>query len=234
MASLKPLEAVGYNRAFFRLPEEGNLEKEFTYYTFDNVYPPAFANDWNIVGLRCRGNDLPSFDMQFMYTSDDELSMDEFHPDQNASRFLWLQSAELLALIEFFEDIVGYQVTDENTTLKYFHLLDPDELANLHFKQWAIDMYTGHCYRYIPDPKIQKPADIVLFKMPRWVQRQKLTQSTTFEMIVFDQQQLADPEFFPTDTYGLATVTFNQQALEEFILLLKQRTYEAALGAFQS
>jgi hypothetical protein len=234
MVSLKPLEAVGYNRAFFRLPEEGNLEKEFMYYTFDNVYPPGFANDWNIVGLRYRRINMPLFDIQMMYVGDDELSMDEFHPAQTASRFLWLHSPELQALIEFFEDAIGYQVTDENRTFRHFHLLNPDELARLHFKQWAIDMYACHCYRYMPDQELQNTASTILIEFPQWIQNHKLTQSTTLEMIVFDQQQLADPEFFPPDTYGLATVTFNQRALEEFILLLKQRTYEAALQAFQS
>lgn len=234
MVSLKPLEAVGYNQAFFKLSEASNTEKDLTYYTFDNVSPPAFANYWNVVGLRCWGTNSSFFGIQFMYVDDDELSTDEFLPAQNANTYLWLHSAELLAVIKFLEDVIGYQVTNAHGTIKYFHLLNSDELVNLHFKQWAIDMYGGHCYRYIPDQELQNTASIILFKFPQWIQNQKMTHSTTLEMIVFDQQELIDPGFSPPDTYGLATVTFNQRALEEFIILLKLRTYEATVQAFQS
>ncbi|HVB21158.1 MAG TPA: hypothetical protein VNG51_04350 [Ktedonobacteraceae bacterium] len=233
MVSLKPLELVGYSRAFFKLPVVENQKQGYTWYTFDSVYPPDKEIHWNLIGLRHRIEETGVFDIQYFFVDDDELSMKDFEPVQYANRFISIRPSELLALIEFFEDVVGYQVTDENTILKYFHLLDTDELANLHFKQWAIDMYVGHCYRYIPDQELQNTASIILFKFPRWIQNHKMTHIAILEMIVFDQQELADPDFFPFDTYGLDTVTFNQRALEEFIILLKQRTYEAALRAFQ-
>lgn len=234
MVSLKPLELVGYSQAFFKLPVVVDQNQVYTWYTFDSVYPPDKEIHWNLIGLRQRMEKTTFFDVQWFFVDDDELSMKEFEPVQYANRFISLRPFELLALIEFFEGVVGYQVTDKDSTIKHFHLLNPDELANLHFKHWAVNMYVGHCYRYIPDQELQNTASIILFKFPRWIQNQKMTYSTTLEMIVFDQQELADPEFFPFDTYGLATVTFNQRALEEFVTLLKQRTYDVAVQAFQT
>jgi len=234
MISLKPLEAVGYNRVFFRLPEEGILDKEFTYYTFDNVYPPAFANYWNIIGLRYRRMNVPLFDIQMMYVDDDELSIDEFHPAQNASRFLWLQPAELIALIQFLEEIVGKNLLNEESTLHSFHLLHSEDLARLNFTQMERDIYKENCYLYIPDGDMTNTDPINLFSLPQWTQRGKIVQGTMLNFATFDRQQLVNPNFRPLQLRGLTTVTFTQQALEEFIILLKHHTYEAALRAFQS
>ncbi|HLX40537.1 MAG TPA: hypothetical protein VKR42_08390 [Ktedonobacteraceae bacterium] len=234
MVSLKPLELVGYSQAFFKLPLEADPKQAYTWYTFDTVYPPDKELHWNLIGLRQRRENTLFFDVQWFFVDDDELAMKEFEPVQYANRFLSINPSELLALIEFFENAPGSQVTAEDGAIRHFHLLGPDELRDLHFKQWAIDMYAGHCYRYIPDQDIQNAASIILFKFPQWIQNHKLTHGTILKMMMFDRQQLADSEFSPSDTYGLATITFTEQALKEFIVLLKQRTYEAALRAFQS
>jgi len=234
MVSLRPLESVGYNQAFFKIPKEENSECLFTYYTFDNISPPALANYWNIIGFRRRLEKTELFDLQWFFVDDDELSMKDLEPVQYASRFMSIRPSDLLALIEFFEKVAGNNVLDEKSPLQYFHLLDVDELAKLHFKDWAIEMYVGNCYCYTLEKEMDDAEHITLVSLPQWVQRQKLTQGTTIEFTTFERQQLTEPEFFPFDVDGLATITFTQQALEEFIILLKHHTYEAALRAFQS
>lgn len=234
MVSLKPLEAVGYNQEFFKLPVVEDQKQAYTWYTFDTVYPPDKELHWNLIGLRRRREKTTFFDVQWFYVDDDELSLEEYDPVQYASRFLSLRPSELVALIEFFEQLVDYNVTGIASNLSRFLLLDPSELVNMHFKEWAIDMHASFCYRYIPDLLVRQPENIILFKVPQWVQRQKLTQGTTLKYTIFERQQLLEPEFFPFDQDGLATITFTEQALKEFIVLLKRHTYEAALQAFQS
>jgi hypothetical protein len=53
-------------------------------------------------------------------------------------------------------------------------------------------------------------------------------------LVTFRQQQLVDPTFKPFDTFGVSTITFDQRAMEEFIVLLKRHSYEAFVKTPQS
>lgn len=232
MVSLKPLESVGYTSSFFKLEiEEANT---FSYYTFDTVSPPAYANYWDLIGFRSRAENALAFDVQFIYVDDDTLSWEDFDPLRDASSSLSIGPSELVALIQFLEEVVRTNLSNEEGTMHYFHLLHSNDLVRLKFTQMERDIYKENCYLYIPDGDVTDTDHVNLFSLPRWIQRGKMTKNTMLRFVTFERQRLADPKFHPLQLRGLATVTFNHRALEEFILLLKQRTYEAALQAFQS
>lgn len=232
MVLLKPLEAVGYTPSFFNLEMED--ANKFTYYTFDNVSPPAYANYWNVIGLRSRAENELLVDIQFIYVDDDTLSWRDFDPLRDVSSSLSISPSELVALIEFLDEFVGRNLLNEESTLQHFHFLNADELADLKFTQLEIDIHKEVCYLYVPDKDMPNADHVHLFRLPQWIQRGKITQGTMLNFVTFERHQLTDPKFRPLQLRGLTTVTFNQQALEEFIILLKHHTYEAALRAFQS
>jgi len=237
MVSLKPLTEVGYDRIFFRLPESRPSEQEFIYYTFDTVSPPGFANYWNIVGFRRRGNRMPLFDVQLLSVDDDELAEETYYPEQDAGTYLSFHPAEFVALIQWLENMSGCSVIEGTQLTPHFQLLNANELASLHYKGLDIEIWLGDVYRYVPSKQVQQEEagdQLHLVELPRWQLQKGNKQYGVFGLITFERHLLNDPEFWPDDVQGLVPVSFDQEALEELIFLLKQRTYEVALQAFQS
>ncbi|HLJ34244.1 MAG TPA: hypothetical protein VKU38_11355, partial [Ktedonobacteraceae bacterium] len=191
-------------------------------------------NYWNIIGLYSRVENELLVDIQFIYVDDDTLSWEDFNPLRDVSSSLSIGPAELVALIQFLEEIAGHTLLNEESTLQHFHFLNADDLANLKFTQLEIDIHEEDCYRYFLDKDMSNADSVNLFSLPQWIRRGKIMRGTMLNFVTFEQQRLASPKFRPLQIRGLTTATFNQRALEEFILLLKQRTYEAALQAFHS
>lgn len=237
MVSLKPLTEVGYDRTFFRLPKSKLSEQEFIYYTFDTVSPPAFVDDWNIVGFRRRGGKMPLYDMQLVSVSDEELGLETYCPEQDAETYLSFHPTEFVALIQWFENMSGCNVVEGTYPTPHFQQLDANELASLHYKGLDMEIWLGDMYRYVPSKQVQQEeiAELMhLVKFPRWQLQKGNKQYGVFELKTFEKYLLNDPEFWPENVQGLVPVSFDQEALEELIFLLKQRTYEAMLRASQS
>jgi len=226
VVSLTPIETRGYDQAFFKLPETEDNGVVFTYYTFDTIRPPGWKNDWNLVGLHQRSDDPLLLDVRLINVGDDELSLDAFDP-RYANGLLLIKPAEFLALIQFFEEKLGDRQRPKTArSLASFHLLDVDELVHLHLPLWEIERKMGDYYRYTPEENVQSSEKMSLIHFPQWSPHYNYA-SLTF--MTFDQTRLVDPEFNPFDAVTLAwpgTMTFDQGTLEEFIVLLKQYTYE--------
>lgn len=220
MVSLVPLEDVGYNPAFFKLPIEKDGTMPFTYYTFDSTRPPGWENEWSILGLRYKDNSL--VEIQIMYFDDDELSLKEFDP-RYADGFLHLSGSTLLALIHFFETKAEYLLQQTGASPHHFYRQSAVELKNLHLTQWHITEGLGRYYLYLPDAKVQNVENISLICFPKQMPKHEVAPSSELEFLTFERQRLADPQFHPFDIpIGSGTMVFDRPALEEFIELLKQ------------
>jgi hypothetical protein len=240
VVSLTPIETVGYDLAFFKLPETEDNGVVFTYYTFDTIWPPGWENEWNLVGLHQRSDDPLLLDVRLINVGDDELSLDAFD-SRYANGLLSVHPAEFLALIQFFEKRVmdRWRLKAVRSPTS-FHLLDTEELTRLHLQPWQIgrkvgDSYTkiGDYYRYTPGENVQSSEKTSLMRLPEWSSRYDADQSVSLTFVTFDRARLIDPEFNPFDTVIVewpGTMTFDQGALEEFIVLLKQYTYEQMVG----
>ncbi len=240
MVYLTPIETRGYDLAFFKLPEINGNGTAFTYYTFDTTGAPGWANYWNLVGLHWRSRNPLLLDVRIMYMEDDELPLDAFDP-RYASSLLLMKPAEFLALIQFFEETtIDFRRLKAVHPLASFHLLDADELMHLHLKPWQIEQKVedysykfGDYYRYTPAENVQSAEKMSLLCLPEWSSRFDADQYNSMKVVTFDQVRLVDPEFNPFDAVTLAwpgTMTFDQGTLEEFIVLLKQYTYEQVVG----
>jgi hypothetical protein len=226
MVSLTPIETLGYDLAFFKLPEIEDNGAQFTYYLFDTAGPPALAINWNLVGLHQRSSDPLLLDVQIMHIGDDELSLDAFDP-RYADPFLWVNSTEFLALIQFFEErLVDRQRLKATRSPAYFHLLDAEELRQLRLPLWNFERELGDYYRYTPGETVQSAEKMSLMHFPLWSSGYN---SASLTFVTFERARLADPGFSPFDPTAIerpGMMTFDQGAFEEFIQLLKEHTYE--------
>ncbi|MHB8595883.1 MAG: hypothetical protein ACYDER_03630 [Ktedonobacteraceae bacterium] len=169
--------------------------------------------------------------------SDDELSLETYRPEQDAWTYLSFHPTELVALIQWLENMSGCKVAERTHPTPHFHQLDANSLASFHYKGMDIEIRLGDMYRYMPSEHVQREEvgdQVHLVEFPRWQLRKGNKQTSVFGLKTFKRHLLDDPEFWPENIQGLVPVSFDQEALEELIFLLKQRTYEAALQAFQS
>jgi hypothetical protein len=235
MVALKTLETLGYDRAFFKLKASGTDDSEFTYYTFDKNIASKWITYWDIVGIHYRSKEPLLLDVQLMYIDEEALiNWPPFKAPRDTPGLISFDPPELLALIEFFETLSVHRLSDGGQTLAYFCLLDIDDLVKFRFDSWPIDDKIGNYYRYLPDEGVQSLEEISIVGLPRWSAKSGVYQQTGLTFATFDRQRLDDPLFRPSDTDGLGTMRFNQPALEEFIALLKQRTYENFVRGMQA
>lgn len=235
MVTLKPLEILGYDRTFFKLTASGTGDSESTYYTFDTNVSSKWITNWDIVGIHYRSKEPLLLDVQLMYIDEEALiNWPPFEAPRDAPGLISLNPPELLALIEFFETLIDSYLSHGDQTLTHFRLLDVDDLMKFRFDDWPIDDKIGNYYRYLPDEGVQSPEEISIVGLPRWSAKYGIEQCTGLTFVTFNQQRLSDPQFRPSDTDGLGTMRFNQPALEEFIALLKQRTYEDFMRGMQA
>jgi hypothetical protein len=235
VVSLQPLETLGYDLTFFGFPPRGSNGNRFTYYTFDDTIPQRQPGHWNIVGLRQQGEEPWLLDVQLLSIDEEALDWEPFEAPRDASQLLSLKPPDVLVLIQFFEEaLVDRLVLHADTIFRHFRIMEVDELHQLHLMQWQIDHYKGNFYRYIPDENAQSLQKMSVICLPQWLSQHGLYQSASLEVATFDRQRLADPQFNPFDTTEwLGEITFGQRALEEFILLLKQHTYEQFMSGSQ-
>lgn len=221
MGTLLPLEALGYTQEFFKLP--GNVGRDFTYYTFNDTPPPGMANEWNIIGIRRRLQNIPLIDVSVMHTDDDELSLEEFTPEY-ADNFLSLSLQNVQALITWIEEsVMRRQISSRQEIRKrYFRLLNIDELVNLHLMPWQIQRAADTYYVYLPDESIQDAEKLSVVHFPTRPTQYEASQRVLLEFVTFDRSLLNDPAFRPFDSIKwLGYMTFNETSLREFLSLLK-------------
>jgi hypothetical protein len=219
--------------ANFKLVSPEDKSTEFTYYTFDWKFPGG-VDFWNIIGLRLHKKTSLLFELRFLSIEEEMLEWTEFEPLRDAYNFVSLNPEELGALIQFFETWVDDQLLKPQSALMRFRLLTTEDLTHLHLSPSWVAHLEGHCYRYFLGEGVQHAEAITVLVLPHWSFQYGANQSTTLELVTFRQQQLEDPTFKPFDTFGVSTVTFDQRALDEFITLLKQRTYENFVRASQT
>ncbi len=234
MVALTPLETIGYDLAFFNLPGTEDNGTVFTYYIFDTTRPPGWENDWNLVGLHQHSSDPVLLDIRLMNVGDDELSLDAFDP-RFANPFLTVNSSEFLALIQFLEDrLVDCQRLKATRSPASFHLLDAEELTQLRLPLREIERKMGDYYRYTPEKNVQRLDKMSLMHFPQWSSGYNYA---SLMVVTFERARLTDPQFRPFDSIDIewpATMTFDQEALEEFIVLLKEHSYEQMVHGLQS
>ena len=228
MITLQPLETLGYNRAFFKLPVTVGCEEDFTYYLWDDNTPSRQSSYWDIVGIR--RSIVPSlhFDVRLFYIDEEALDWEPFQALHDADNFLTLNPTKLHTLIQFFEEVVDTpSLLPIETSLTHFHCMEVDELHHLHCTQQEIDRGLGRFYQYTPDEQIQNRDYFSLIYVPSWSLKRDFYQGTMLEFVTFERQRLADPTFRPLDAIEwLGHMTFDQLALEEFVWLLKHHSYE--------
>ncbi len=176
MAALKPLETLGYDRAFFKL-KAGAGDPSFTYYTFDKNVASTWITHWDIVGIHYRSKEPLLLDIQVLYIDEEALiNWPPFEAPRDAPSFISFNPPELLALIEFFETLSDHRLTDGSQTLAYFCPLDVDDLVKFRFDDWPIDHKIGSYYRYLPDEGVQSAEEISIVGLPRWSAKYGVTQ----------------------------------------------------------
>lgn len=232
LVSLKPLVTIGYSLETFNLTNPDSEGRQFTYYTFDEHYRPELLDTWEFVGLHQQSNDPWLLNIRFLHIDLEMFDFGEFVALRDAPSYLRLHPATMHALIEFFEDRIK-EWTTTDSTITHFHLMNADELKEIHLPTWKIPYWKGETYRYLPDTGVQSTEEISIFSFPAWDSKYGTNQVATLEYDSFHEKQLTDPVFEPFgsfgNTHGVGTVTFNQRALEEFIILLKQHSYETFL-----
>lgn len=227
MVTLQPLDTLGYDPTFFKLSNTSNTFAGFTYFTFDDVPPPGMANEWNIVGLRRYPGKPLLVDISLMYVGDDELSLSEFNPEY-ANNFLMLTPTQFRAIIMWFEEnVMGHSIAaDQDAILKYFRALQVDELLNLRPMPWQIQHPDLAYYCYSPHRDVQSPEIMSIIGLPIWLSEQSESKEGLIEFITFDKVLLNDPKFRPLDaTKWLGYMTFDEETLQEFIMLLRQHMH---------
>src|SRR5579863_1330551 len=224
MTTIQPLEALGYDPDMFKLSNPGDETEKFIYYTFDDTSPPALANDWNIIGLRRRFKETLLLDVSVMYVGDDELSLKEFSPEYAAS-FLDLSRIQVQALITWLERSISSSSpeTAQSTQTKYFRPLQISELGDIRLDSWEIQHAGDNYYYYLPDENVQSAQKVSVICFPIWKSERGVQRTDLLRFATFDHHLLHSSEFRPFDAdKWLGYMTFSEETLQEFILLLRK------------
>ncbi len=227
--TLQSFEAIGYRPEALRIANPDYEGRLFTYYTFAGVYSPQVIDVWEVVGLRFQSNDPLLLDMRMMHI-EDEMFEYEVTTLQDMPSYLSLDPDRLLAVIEFFEALLEGKKRTTPERISHFKHMSAEELRDIRLPEWKIQYYKGSSYRYYPDQGVQSEEKISVFKFPQWSAQYERNQVTTLAYDSFERRLLNDPAFKAfssfAQTHGVGVVTFNQEALEEFIALLNEHTYE--------
>lgn len=232
MVTFQSLEALGYDRTFFKLPARESQKEEFVYYTYDTNLAQWQPSYWDIVGVHRRSENPLLLDLAFLHIDEEALDWEPFEALRDADSYLSVNPPEFQAVIRFFEALLDdrYQHRfPEKETLKHFHQLEREALLSLHFRPWQLG-YAGHYYRYVLGDHMQGSEKMTMITFPIWSLKYGLSQSSMLAMETFDQKRLADPESHPFGSSEWPeSITFDQSALAEFISLLKHHSYEQAM-----
>jgi hypothetical protein len=234
---LKPLETMGYSLEFFQIANPDSTGRVFTYYTFDEGYRPELVDVWDIIGLRIQRDEPLLLDVRCMNIEIDMFERGEFVALRDAPSYVSLLPARVHALIEFFESLQKERPVIKGT-ITHFRLMSADDLEVIHMPARHIPLFVGRTYQHILSERGQNHEEISMFSFPGWSSKYGANQTALLQCMTFREQQLADPLFTPFPSFGrsreVSTVTFDQRALEEFVILLKQYSYEAFVRTQQT
>ncbi len=234
---LKSLETMGYTLEYFHIANPDNAGRAFTYYTFDEGYRPELVDVWDIIGVRIQRDEPLLLDVRCMNIEIDMFERGEFVALRDAPSYVSLLPARVHVLIEFFESLMKEHPASEGT-ITHFRLMSADDLEAIHMPTRHIPLFVGRTYQYVLSEQGQNHEEISVFSFPGWSSKYGANQTALLRCMTFREQQLADPLFTPFPSFGLSrevsTVTFDQRALEEFVILLKQYSYETFVRAQQA
>jgi hypothetical protein len=235
--SLKPLETMGYSLEFFHIANPDDAGRAFSYYTFDEGYRPELVDVWEIIGVRIQRDEPLLLDVRCMHIEEDMFERGEFVALRDALSYVSLLPARAGALNKFFESLLKERPASEGA-ITYFRLMSADDLEAIHMPERHIPRFVGRTYQYVLSERGQNHEEISVFSFPGWSSHYGANQTAVLACMKFRKQQLADPLFTPFPSFGrsyeVSTVTFDQRALEEFVILLKQRTYENFVRGMQA
>ncbi len=144
--------------------------------------------------------------------------------------------ARVHALIEFFESLLKERPVTEGA-IAHFRLMSADDLEAIRLLVRHVPLFAGRTYQYMLSERGQNHEEICVFSFPGWPSEYGANQTAVLRCMTFRKQQLADPLFTPFPSFGrsheVGMVTFDQRVLEEFVILLKQRTYETFVRGMQ-
>jgi hypothetical protein len=223
--ALKQLKVVDDDLAtYLKITSQDQIK--FTYYTFDTKWEEY----WNVIGIRYRSRTPFLIDVRLMYIDQDARDWDGFVAERDAPGYVALDPDDYARVIAFFEMLVQKEMLvyeemlDQDESFKHFSLMSLEELVKFHYPQSLDHAAIGDYYRYMPDEGIQDNDFISIVSLPRWSAQYGKYQVSTLWFITLSQQQLSNPQFdLVDDVDGLGTITYNLQALQELILLLKRR-----------
>ena len=218
MVSVVPLEQLGYQADFFKLPPAEIREVRFTYYTFDDSGPGGYPSYWDIVGLRRTGT--LSIDVQLLHIDEEALEWPDFEALRDASGYLSLTLPDLQALLHFFEQWIDPDVAESEGRHSHFRLLDTEALLSYHVDRWRIQSNAGNYYLYMPDEGVLSSHLVSLIGCPHHMTKHS---SSSLSFKTFDRRRLDDPQFDPSKGEWSGYMSFNQVAWQEFVALLKER-----------
>lgn len=218
--TMKELEVIKEELASY-LKIVSNDKYPFTYYTFDYQWIEA----WNLIGFRYLKKEPLLLDIRLMHIEQEARDYAAFVAERDADGGIMFNPDEYLKIIALVElQILQKEVIDEERPLAHFTVMDADEILQIHYPPNLLQYAIGHYYCYSPADEAQLPEMKSVISLPHWSTRVGANQITDLTFATFTQQQLADPHFDLLDDAS-GTIRFNQQALEELVILLKRRIF---------
>lgn len=218
--------------SFLKLPLIEGKGRAYKYYTFDVEWPITLLTNWNIVAIRLHKQDPWLLEVGLIHIEEEELEIETFQPLNDAGGFISFQPSEFLQLSQFFSTFS--EARPENILITHFAELDKEKLVSMHIPEWrfspSMSKGLGSYYQYIPERNIQKGDKISLLRLPSWQNSIfGKNQESGLVFCTFDRHELADPQFNPFEGQWRGFITFTKSAWQDFIALLRQRTYEQFL-----
>jgi hypothetical protein len=220
MATLKQV-----NAANFEIANPDPDGANFTYYSLVGCSWSGYNSIWDIVGVS-RQLDSPSLVLRLLHIEDEVLEAEDTDTLQHASSFMSFDPEGLLTLITFFEEMKTGAPLASAVPSPFFRLISSEELQRFHFKPVWQRWYTGFYYQYRPSQEELQRTMVTLLLFPHWSAEHETNQHAALHLVVFREEQLADPTFDPLKPHGVDSINLDQPALMAFIDLLKEHTYE--------
>jgi hypothetical protein len=195
--------------------------KRFTYYIFED----RLEEHWNVFGLHYLSRAPLLVEIRLMYIDQDARDWSPFVAERDAPGYAFFNRGTYPSVIAFFEETaLNKEILDHNESIRHFFLMNRKELLQFHYPQERVEAAVGNYYRYVPEKGVQGSEKISVICLPNWSSPHGENQISSLWFITLSPQQLANPQFdLVDDIDGLGTITFNQRALEELIILLRQR-----------
>jgi hypothetical protein len=230
---VKPFEAIGYSPKRFHLVNPDAQGRTFSYYTFDEQYRPEFVEIWEIIGLRFQSEEPWLLDLQLLHIEQEDRG--DFLSWQDGD--LDLSPERLQALVAFLEAL-GNEQRVPGGPLSRFRPITVDELVKRGLRAWVARSMQGGWYQYLPSNISRMDAHVFhVFKFPIWTSKHGANQTAMLKYDTYDEPQRKGPGSGLLDVFDtiqeVSVVTFDQVAFDEFLLLLKQHTYETFVSRLQ-